>query len=839
MSGEQDQGTGAWHWLKGQWQAWLPPEGDANLEHRFLVGLCLLGALVPFFVILPVNAFQDLSPLVNVSVSVFGIANIGLYLATRRGHHLEKTTFLLLLGLLNILWFTNGGSQGSVFMYFFLAMAFLVIFFRSWFRVLMLGLLVVDGVGLLLAEGHFPSLVIPFACPEDRFLDLVVGFLISNLLGALMLWVVVVGYRRERTRLNASMDALASAERRQQALLRHSWDILSVIDAQGVLVYNSPAVRRIHGFEETDLLGVSTFSQVHPEDQAQVMASFQEALAAPGTPVQARYRYARKDGSWVEMEAVGVSHVDDPSIHGVVTNSRDITERVKVEQELLESRELLSTLIDSTDDLVLLVDAERFGVKLFNQAARKHFLSIYEVEPQVGKSLQEILLPEGAALWRGLFERVLREGSLTLDYVFARPERHFAFSLNPLERGGKVFGISVFGKDITRLKRAEEERQRIELQLWQSQKMESLGSLAGGIAHDFNNMLGGIIGYADLMLSTEGEPKRQNYLKAILGAAERSSEMTRKLLAFGRRGKNVVEPVELDTLVREGHEMLKPSLKQGVDVVLELESVPSIDADPSQINQVFLNLAINANEAMAGRGVITIRTRVERLEGSAAEALGVVPGDYVAFSVADTGTGMSEDVRSRMFEPFFTTKTDGKVLGSGLGLSTVYGIVQSHHGGIRVESEPSRGSTFTAYFPKGKLGDPEAVAVAPIHRGRGLILVVEDEPVMMKFTQAALRELGYTSVSAWDGEEGSRVFRERHGEISAVILDLKMPKMGGRECFGELQRTDPAVSVLICTGYGENEEVQELISRGARGLLKKPFRVAELAEHLKRMIPSN
>jgi signal transduction histidine kinase/CheY-like chemotaxis protein len=441
-------------------------------------------------------------------------------------------------------------------------------------------------------------------------------------------------------------------------------------------------------------------------------------------------------------------------------------------------------------------------------------------------------------MWIGLFERVLREGSLSLDYVFSHPERHFAFSLNPLERDGKVFGISIFGKDISRLKQAEEERQRIELQLWQSQKMESLGSLAGGIAHDFNNMLGGIIGYADLLLSNEVDPKRQNYLKAILGAAERSSEMTRKLLAFGRRGKNVVEPVELDTLVREGHEMLKPSLKQGVDVLLELEPVPCIDADPSQINQVFLNLVINANEAMADRGVITIRTRVERLEGLVAEALGVPAGEYVAFSVSDTGIGMSEEVRSQIFEPFFTTKTDGKVLGSGLGLSTVYGIVQSHHGGIRVESSPDQGSTFTAYFPKGKLGDTEGAAAVAIPKGRGLILVVEDEPVMMKFTQAALRELGYTSISAWDGEEGARVFQERHHEITAVILDLKMPKMGGRECFGELQRIDPGVSVLICTGYGENEEVQELISRGARGLLKKPFRVAELAEHLKRMIPS-
>jgi len=299
----------------------------------------------------------------------------------------------------------------------------------------------------------------------------------------------------------------------------------------------------------------------------------------------------------------------------------------------------------------------------------------------------------------------------------------------------------------------------------------------------------------------------------------------------------VVEPVDLDTLVREGHEMLKPSLKQGVDVVMDLEHVPRIDGDPSQINQVFLNLVINANEAMGERGVITLRTHTEHVMGSLAELLGIPEGEYAAFSVSDSGVGMSEEVRRRIFEPFYTTKTDGKVLGSGLGLSTVYGIVQSHHGGITVESAPGKGSTFTVYFPKGRLGNAEGATVAPIQKGRGLILVVEDEPVMMKFTRAALRELGYTSISAWDGEEGFRVFQERYHEISAVILDLKMPKMGGRECFDQLRRIDPSASVLICTGYGDNEEVQELISRGARGLLKKPFRVADLAGHLKRMIP--
>ncbi|MGC3978031.1 MAG: PAS domain S-box protein [Paludibacteraceae bacterium] len=239
--------------------------------------------------VIPINALLDLSPLVNLVVLVFGLASTGLYTACRYGL-LEEDNVPAVHGHAESPLVPLGGSAGSIALYAFVAMSFLVIFFRGWFRVAMLGLLAIDGTALLLIEVRFPELIIPFHSPEDRFLDLLTGYLVSILSGALMLWVVVGRYDRERTRLKESLDALADAERRHQALLRHSWDILSIFDEKGTLLYNSPAVTRIHGYEEFELIGSNAFDKVHPEDRPQVLEVFHQAMAHPGSAVQARFR---------------------------------------------------------------------------------------------------------------------------------------------------------------------------------------------------------------------------------------------------------------------------------------------------------------------------------------------------------------------------------------------------------------------------------------------------------------------------------------------------------------------------------------------------------------------
>ena len=309
---------------------------------------------------------------------------------------------------------------------------------------------------------------------------------------------------------------------------------------------------------------------------------------------------------------------------------------------------------------------------------------------------------ETASRWRRYYDRALADGPFTEEYVTQPDGLILLLSFHVVRHEDQVLGISVFAKDITALKRAEEERERVELQLLQAQKMESLGSLAGGVAHDFNNMLAGIMGYADLLLAQRNRWHSQGTTSRRLCAPLCAlGDLTRKLLAFARRGKNIVEAVDLAAVVRESLAILTPSFRPDVTASLQLDTTSTIDGDPTQINQVVINLCINANEAMEHGGRLSICTRDVTLAADVSQQLELPPGDYVELRVADSGVGMTDEVRLRIFEPFFTTKR--AAIGTGLGLSMVHGIVHLHRGAITVTSSPGRGSAFTVYWPKGTL----------------------------------------------------------------------------------------------------------------------------------------
>ena len=373
---------------------------------------------------------------------------------------------------------------------------------------------------------------------------------------------------------------------------------------------------------------------------------------------------------------------------------------------------------------------------------------------------------------------------------------------------------------------------RLEQEKHQAQKMDSLGSLAGGVAHDFNNMLAGIMGYADLLLARETDPVRQKYLQAILSSASRSAELTQKLLAFGRRGKNRVESINLATLIEECLVILQPSMAPDLRVVMELDHIPTVDGDPSQIHQALLNLCINAVEAMPGHGTLSLSTRPFALEPGSLAGFDLDPGAYVEIRVTDTGPGISPEVQQRMFEPFYTTKNRSGAAGTGLGLSTAYGIIRAHKGAIRVQSGLGRGTTFQVYLPAGCI-PPRVEAGTPASEpGQGVILLVDDEPVVRELGRSALESLGYEVVTAVDGVDGIEAYRRHESHLRAVLLDLKMPRMGGHETFIEFRKINAEVPVIICTGYGDNEEVQEVLTLGAKGLITKPYRIADLAQAL-------
>lgn len=382
-----------------------------------------------------------------------------------------------------------------------------------------------------------------------------------------------------------------------------------------------------------------------------------------------------------------------------------------------------------------------------------------------------------------------------------------------------------------------EAKQALEQQVKEAhaQKITSLGSLAGGVAHDYNNMLAGIMAYTDLLLMDETNPKRQKYLQSILVAAKRSGELTAKLLAYGRRGKNRVESIMLGAAIQECLSIIQPSMPLDLKVTTHLEDGLAIDGDPTQLQQVLVNLCINAVEAMPSAGDLTIATRKVSLDQVTASAQRLTAGEFVELKVTDTGQGISPEILAKVFEPFFTTKTKEGRMGTGLGLSTVFGIVEAHHGAIDVVSKIGLGTTFQVLLPLGRLTPDWPAKEGNLGSGKGTILIVEDEPLLRDVAQNALENLGYTVETAVNGRAGVDAYLERHERLLAVLLDLKMPVMGGKEAFELMRSIDPTVPILICTGFGENEEVQELLSQGAAGLLAKPYRIHELSEALQRL----
>jgi len=689
--------------LKQRWNAfltWVIPDPTLSMEDQFFLGLCLAGGLLTLFVVVPTNHLQvGLSPWVNRVVFIFGLELLALTWAARRGHFLKKTALISVIVGLDLIWFPNGGSQGSIGLYFFAAALWQVVLFQGVARYLGALLIVTNIIALHVVELVWPKLAHTYSV-RDRFIDLSAGYFLSMLICTLMLWVVLEGFNRERRRLEDS-------ERLYRELLERQGEGFGLVDAQERFLFANPLADRIFGVPTGGLVGRSLLDFLDPEAQRRVQ-----------------------------------------------------------EETKLRAQQVHST---------------------------------YEIT---------VIRPDGES-------RIIR--------VTATPGR---------SRPGELLNIIGVFRDITEERRAEATKQLLEQEKHQAQKMDSLGSLAGGVAHDFNNMLAGILGYADLLLGGESDPKRRKYLLAITAAASRSAELTQKLLAFGRRGKNLVVSLNLRDTVDECLDMLRPSMSPDMKIVVTMDDCPTVDGDPAQIHQVLVNLCINAMEAMPEGGVLSLTSQVRELPTPPQSGLSLSAGSYVELSVADSGLGMAEEVRQRIFEPFFTTKNSSGVSGTGLGLSTAFGIIQAHRGAITVDSIRGKGSTFRVFLPLGSLPPLPKAASTGSHLGHGRVLLVEDEPILRDLGMSVLESLGYEVMTAADGLAAVEAFRLNHQGLCAVLLDLKMPQMGGREAYIEFLNINPDVPVIVCTGFGENEEVQELLTLGAAGMLAKPYRISELAAKL-------
>jgi len=400
--------------------------------------------------------------------------------------------------------------------------------------------------------------------------------------------------------------------------------------------------------------------------------------------------------------------------------------------------------------------------------------------------------------------------------------------------------VAVMFMDVTERKRAEDERRQFEAQVQHAQKLESLGVLAGGIAHDFNNVLMGVLGNASLALATlPAQAPARHYIQQVETAALRAADLARQMLAYSGKGQFVVEPIDLADLVEEMSYLLEASIsRKALLRRLLAPEAAAVQGDATQLRQVVMNLVTNASDSLGEeQGVITIRTSVVEVDEQYLAGTYIdddLPaGRYVQMEVSDTGCGMDEETRVRMFEPFFSTKKAGR----GLGMAAVLGIVRGHSGAIKVYSEPGAGTSIRVLLPCCHTPVPAEVEAPSLSQdaptGSGLVLVADDEASVRQVTQMALEMAGHEVILARDGEEAVSAFRDHVNEITAVLLDMNMPRMGGEEALVEIQRLRPDVPVILSSGFNEQDSTDRVVGRRIAGFIQKPYRPSELLDILR------
>ncbi len=499
-----------------------------------------------------------------------------------------------------------------------------------------------------------------------------------------------------------------------------------------------------------------------------------------------------------------------------------------------ESEARYRSLFEKSLDGIVLVDASiglitdanpAFQLMVGYSLSELRQRRMWEVQPEEAqdRTRQRLqLLQAGNNPSVGASQLVARDGRI-IDVEY---------SIWRIEVDGRIFGVSSI-RDVT-------DKRQLEEQLRQAQKMEAIGTLAGGIAHDFNNILGAILGYASFIKKglPEGDSLRSD-AETVERSALRGAELTRQLLAFARGGRYELKPLSVNASVKEVVQLLSRTVNKAIAIHPALEAqLPPIEGDGGQIQQLLLNLCLNACEAMPGGGFLTVETRTICMDGERAfRELGKSAGTYVLLSVTDTGRGMDSETQERIFEPFYSTKKDqpGRKH-SGLGLAVVFGIVKGHDGVIRVESEVGRGTTFRIWLPArtgAVVETPPAEAAA--ERGSETVLVVDDEAWLRDILERVLSSAGYKVLLASTGNEALELFRS-HKQIDLVILDMVMPGLNGSKTFELLKREDPDVCVLISSGYSEQGEAQELLASGARGFIQKPFMFQDILARVRTVL---
>jgi PAS domain S-box-containing protein len=631
---------------------------------------------------------------------------------------------------------------------------------------------------------------------------------------------------------------LRESERFFRTLVENSSDAIMLVSRTGKILYTWPSVKRVLGYEVTEFVGQSMFDLIHPDDRADCLTQFSELISQNRQTQCLRYRFRRRDGAWRWIESNASNLLDTPDVRAVVINFHDVTERLRVE----EARARLAAIIEATPDLVGTADVQgrvlylnRAGKKVFGQSEDTNLSGnlTTDFQPEwAGRLLRQEAIP--AAIRDGVW---IGETAI-LDARQQEIPVSQAIIAHKNAQGAVEF-FSTIARDLSERRQAEAERLQLQQQLNEAQKIESIGTLAGGIAHDFNNLLTAIMGNTQLALSRlPRDSPAQSLLKESLRASERAASLTRQLLAFSRRQRLERCVVNLNDTIRDFLRMLQRIIGENIAIRMNIaQDLWPVFADAQQIEQVIMNLAVNARDAMPQGGQLLIETHNVTLSEEFCRIHPAArPGRYGQIVISDTGVGMDSETLRRIFEPFFTTREQGR--GTGLGLAVVYGIVKQHDGLIEVRSEPGRGTSITIYLPvvrKEPLQSADERATAP-QPGSELILLAEDEPMLRDLAEAVLGELGYRVLLASDGLEAVELYREYQDEISLVLLDVIMPRLGGVEAYERISSFGNAVPVILVTGYSAEIISSDFLARTGATVISKPYDIEALGRRIRDLL---
>ena len=634
----------------------------------------------------------------------------------------------------------------------------------------------------------------------------------------------------------------AEEQTRYKELLEKVDDAVYIVDLEGNMVEANEAAYSQLGYSLDDFFKLN-LNQLIPENHFNSI--LYELVEKAQTQTQPKLNletvHFKKDGRRlpVEIHSQAITYRGKKVILNV---ARDVSRRIDAQKALRESEERYRSVVENSRDGIVILNKD-----LHILYANEVFAEIIGLPPPKiqGHPFRKYMEPteygeaeayyqkiqKGLAINSGPVCKVIRNGG---------EERAVRITANRFRDSTEKETIVSQISDITDQLRAEKEKQHLEAQLMHAQKMEAIGTLAGGIAHDFNNILMGIQGYLSLMrLGNESEnPKSDTDIKYIQGIEENvmsAANLTEQLLGFARKGKYTLRPTCLNDIVEKSTRMFMRTKKE---IILHKRcnaEIWNVEVDQGQIEQVLINLYLNAWHAMPDGGDLYIQTENVVLSDAYCDPFDVKGGNYVKLSVTDSGIGMDKETIERIFEPFFTTKEIGK--GTGLGLASAYGIVKNHNGIIRVYSEQGHGTTFVIYLPSSQVEETDESKIDfTLVKGSECILLVDDEEGPIEVEKLMLKELGYSVITAENGMEAIDIYAKNSDKVDLVALDMIMPEMSGKATYEALKKINPAVRVLLVSGYSTNKQTEELFELGCKGFIQKPFDIMELSQKLREVL---